>query len=302
MLFEKYHKIKILGDEDNKGILNEPQDEIIIEEKIDGGNFRIMFHNKEVTFGSHTQELRDDNPNKDFFKRTLQYVKEKIENSDLDGSYIFYGEACVKHTMDYDWEKIPPYLGFDIKNLETHKYFDYDTKKYLFEQLGLPMVPLIKRCKAKDVEVFTEENIPLSFYPSPNNKDHQQCEGIVIKNYSKQLFAKYVREKFKEVNREVFGSSKKWARKEGDAQLLIATYCTNRRIEKMVFKLIAEEVKLEMKMMEVLPKRVTEDIYEEHAKEILWSNWTINFKDIRKKITRRCLSVLKQMIVNNSLK
>ena len=37
--FERYHKIKVLGDEDNKGIFDDPEDEIIIEEKIDGGNF-----------------------------------------------------------------------------------------------------------------------------------------------------------------------------------------------------------------------------------------------------------------------
>ena len=42
MTFHKYHKIKLLGNEDNQGILSDPDDDIIIEEKMDGGNFRFM--------------------------------------------------------------------------------------------------------------------------------------------------------------------------------------------------------------------------------------------------------------------
>ena len=306
MNFEKYHKIKILGDEDNKDLLSNPEDEIIIEEKVDGGNFRFMWDKEQGwIMGSRSLVLDKDNKNTDFFKRCIEHVKAVLKDKKPKENLIFYGECMVHHSMHYDWEKIPPYLGFDIKKLTegTSEYIDYNSKVKMFTELGLDVVPLVKKCKAKDVKKLTDESIPVSAYPSPSAKDKdKQAEGIVLKNYRTQQMAKYVREKFKEVNREMFGKSKKFARQEGDEELIVATYCTNARIEKIIFKLIEEGVKLEMKMMEVMPKRVLADIYEEHWREICFSNWSVNFRGIRKKMTSRCLKVLQQMIVNSGLK
>ena len=309
MEFEKYHKIKVLGDEDNKGIFDDLNDEIIIEEKMDGGNFRFAIINDELVMGSHSRVLDEDNPNSKFFKRCIEFIKLKITEKDLlnlkknYSNMIFYGECMVKHTFDYDWEKIPPYLGFDIKLFSDQtKYIEYDKKVEIFKTLGLPVVPLIKRIKAKDMVKITDDNIPNSAYANPKDDNWKQAEGIVIKNYKRQLFSKYVREKFKEQNKTTFGMPKKWARTESDEALVVATYCTNARIEKIIFKLLEENNKLEMPLMQHLPKRVTNDIFEEHWREICLSNWSVNFKGIRKKITARCLAVLKQMIVNSALK
>ncbi len=297
MEFEKYHKIKLLGDEDNKGIFDDPDDEIIIEEKVDDGNFRFMIKDGQLIFGSRTSELDENNGNLKAFHRCIEYVRKNVDGSvyNLDG-FIFYGECMIKHTMDYDWEKIPPYLGFDIKS--EGKYLGYEDKCNFFANLGLIVVPLIDRVKAKSIKEFTDENVPKSVFASPSSKD-QQAEGVVIKNYKKQLFSKYVRAKFKEKSIETFGGGRKWA--TDDEGRIVAIYCTNARIDKMIFKLVDEGVKLEMPMMEHLPKRVIGDIFEECWKEICYSSWSINFKTIRKKITSRCLHVLQQVIVNNSL-
>ncbi len=40
--FIKYKKIRQLGHEENKHIFLDPDDEIVIEEKVDGANFRFM--------------------------------------------------------------------------------------------------------------------------------------------------------------------------------------------------------------------------------------------------------------------
>ena len=69
----------------------------------------------------------------------------------------------------------------------------------------------------------------------------------------------------------------------------------------MIFKLVDEGNKLDLPMMALLPKLVTQDIYEEHWKEICLSNWSVDFKQIKKQIASRCLNVLKRMIVNNVL-
>jgi len=58
---------------------------------------------------------------------------------------------------------------------------------------------------------------------------------------------------------------------------------------------------LDMKMMSKLPKRVLDDLFEENWKEIYNSNYIINFRNLRKLVSKRCVAVLKQVIVNNSL-
>ena len=295
-IFHKYLKIKILGDEDNEDIFSDPEDDIVIEEKIDGANFRFMIKDCRIIFGSHNQSIGDSTREiGGNWKRCVEHVKEKLKDVDLTkiNGFIFYGECCVKHSMEYDWTAIPPYLGFDIYSFSLEEYVPYTVKKELFEKLGLEMVPLIKTCKAKDMVAIDEKMVPKSAY------SHSQAEGVVMKNYSKQLMAKFVTDKFKEVNREAFGGGKKFA--QNDDERLVATYCTNARIDKCIFKLLDEGNKLEMKLMEKLGKMVLNDIYEEHSKEICWSSWSVNFKKVRTKIGRRCVAILKQVMVNNSL-
>jgi len=163
----------------------------------------------------------------------------------------------------------------------------------MYNELGLPFVPIIKVCKAKDIKTFTDKDVPTSqFYGGP-------CEGVVFKNCTKQIYGKYVTDKFKEVNRDTFGKGKKYAKDDTDR--IVATYCTNPRIDKIVFKLIDEGVKLEIKMMELLPTKTYEDIMEENWKDIVYSKDTINFRELKKKISHRCLVVLRQIMTNNAL-
>jgi len=104
----------------------------------------------------------------------------------------------------------------------------------------------------------------------------------------------------KEKNKEVFGANKKYV--NDDTERLIAVYCTNPRIDKMIFYLRTEGVmELNLIMMTKLPMLVLEDIIEENYKEIIISNYTIDFRKFRGLIAKRCLAVLKQVMVNSQL-
>lgn len=304
MEFQKYGKIKIVGHEDNEGIFSNPSDEIVIQEKLDGANFRFIIKDGNIIFGSRSQQLTSDegedtNIQKNFL-RAVNFVRGKALDNSLPEymkyleRYIFYGECMVKHTMSYDWDKIPAYLGFDIYNTEMERYLETDEAKAIFEELGLPFVPIIKTITAGDLKEITEDMIPVSEYSL------HQAEGIVFKNNEKQLMAKLVREKFKEKNKEAFGGGKKYA--ETDEDYLVAFYCTNSRIDKMIFKLMDEGEKLDVPMMKYLPTKVYKDIWEENWQEITnMRGNVVNFQAFKKKVTGRCLAVLKQVIVNNAL-
>lgn len=299
MEFKKYDKIKAIGHEDNKDIFLNPDDEIVIEEKIDGGNFRFMIHEGKVILGSRTQEISEEAEGKHLknFKRCCVFVKDNLKDKDLKllERKIFYGECCIKHTLSYEWEEIPPFLGFDIYCLDNNTY--QRDKNILFKELDLPTVPHIKVCKASEIKELTDKDVPVSHY-APKSNPKQQAEGIVMKNYKTQIFAKYVREQFREEARDTFGGTVKY--EETDDGKIVAKYCTNPRIDKCIFKMVDDGNKLELPMMKILPKMVYEDIIEEQWKEIMHSNMKVDFRNIRKLVTKRCLAVLKQVITNNA--
>jgi len=304
--FRKYTKIYTLGHEENKDIFLNPDDRVIVQEKIDGGNFR--FYVKEdgtLLFGSRRQQLGDDEGKEIFadkeFMKTIEFVQDKLSDIDMKdyAKKIFYGESCHKHTLPYDWVKIPRFLLFDIFDLEQGEFVPYDEVVKTVEKLGFKMPQLVYDGKVNDLPEINDEFVPQTEYPSPSS-DVKQAEGVVIKNQDNKLYAKYVRDEFKERNQKTFGGNSVKYNKTDDTDNVefVHKYCTDARIEKVVYKLLDEGNKLEMKLMGQLIKETYLDIIEENWKEILTSNWKLSFKNIRKIIAKRCVQVLKKMMKN----
>jgi len=291
--FHKYPKIRILGDLENKGIL---EGDIIIEEKMDGANFRFMFRDDRIIWGSRSRSIGDSNQDiGGSWRLCVELIKSKVKPRQL-GEFkglLFFGECMVAHSMAYDWERIPRYLGYDIYDIKGENFLDYATKYAIFQELGLEMVPLVASHDENHKVSQEDLVIPQSEYVDA------QAEGIVIKNYKKQLMAKMVTDTFKEKNALTFGGSKKHA--QDDTNFFVLAYCTNARIDKIIFKLLDEGKKLEMQLMHDLPHQVTHDIWEENWKEIVDSKKIVNLRNFKKQVGLRCLHVLKQMIEMNAL-
>lgn len=300
-VFPKYKKIYQLGREENKDIFIDGNDIIHIQEKVDGGNFRFYINKDgKLIVGSRNQQLTsnegDETNVQKSFVRCLKHIKKKLEGKDLSKykGLIFYGECMIKHTIGYNWDEVPPFLGFDILDTETGLFVSQEGMYGTYHNLGLDIVPLIKSIKASDIKQITDKDVPKSKYYGG------QAEGIVFKNSSKQIYAKYVREQFKEKNKEEFGHSKKQATTDED--YFTAIYCTNARIEKVIWKLIDEGDKLELSLMPKLIKAIYKDIWEENWGEISTTKQkTINFDKLKKSFTRRCFKVLNNIITNNAI-
>lgn len=297
--FPKYPKIRVLGDEENKELLANDDDWIYIEEKMDGANTRFLIVDGKVIVGSRNVQITNDEGElqNERWRRAYNFVMEKLKKVDLKryDRLMLVGETMVRHSIDYDWSRIPPILMFDVYDLNEGRFLDYNEKCRIFDEMNLPIVPLVKIVKAKDLRSMKIDD---DFVPQSKWRDGK-AEGVVFKNYKRQIFAKYVLTEFREVNKMAFGGSKKYA--SNDTEKVLFQYCTNQRIEKKIFELIDEGEELNMKLMQFLPKRVWDDIVEEEGKNILNSNYIIDLKKLRKMIAKRCLEVLKQMIVNNVL-
>lgn len=294
MSFIKYPKIRQLGHKENKNIFFNQDDTIVIEEKIDGANFRFMIDGKKFIFGSRTRELTKDLQEQKNWKYCCDYLKETVKPHKKYEGLIFFGEVCTKHTINYDFAKMPPFLGFDIYDTFIGKFIDAIEAQKIFEEIGLKFVPIIDIKKAKDIAKVNDDSVPKSKYYDGF------AEGVVFKNYNIQLFAKHVRDRFKEDNKKAFGGTPNY--EETHSGMLMSRYCTNARIEKIIHKLKDEYgYALEMELMKYLPKSVYEDIIEEEGKEMLLGNYILNCRAMRKIVSKRCAYVLKQMITNNTL-
>ena len=77
---------------------------------------------------------------------------------------------------------------------------------------------------------------------------------------------------------------------------LINIYCTNARIDKWIHKLLDMDNALDRTLMHKLPNAVVEDIAREQAKEFMFKPWVLDLKQLRSKISKRCLGALDLMI------
>jgi hypothetical protein len=290
--FLKYSKIERFGNKYNTfSLLDNPEDLIYWEEKIDGAQFRVLIEDDcTVSFGSHHNVL--DVTNCDgYWNKCISFISSQLCDKDLSQyvGLMLYGECCIPHTLIYDWTIIPPFVGYDI--IRDGIYISYEEKVKIFSELGLPVVPLIKVTTAGELieKGIGESDIPLSAYGKV------LAEGVVLKNYRTQTFLKFVNRRFKEENKVKFGSSGEKA--INDVEKFSQKYVTNPRISKKIYELEYEEgLLLDMPMMQLLPKRVWEDIVEECGTEILNQNWVLDLKQCRKTVAARSKAVLETAI------
>lgn len=288
---KKYPKILRLGHVDTTDILEDKDDIICIQEKVDGANNRVYIGEDKLTFGSRNQIIGsnvDEMPQ--MFRRAAEYVIKCVSDSGNMHKYTgltLIGECMVKHSINYNWDATPAFIGYDVRN-EDGEYLDAMEAKQIFESLGLPFIPIVYYGKISECDDVTF--VPQSQYYNG------EAEGVVIKNTSKQMFAKIVTDTFKEVHRKEMGASGRQS-SINDNEKFINKYCTDARIEKNIFKLRDEQdVAIDMPMMMQLPTMVYQDIIEENWSEILNSNMKLEMKMIRKMVSKQCAKHLRRML------
>lgn len=302
MTFHKYTKIKTLGDRNNKGILTIPG-KVVIQEKIDGANFAFFVENNILHFCSHNQNLTDSEqiaktgmPNWKGIKPVLDLWFAHPEK--FNNVLYYYAESMQKHTLTYP-DEMEGFIGYDILDMRTMELINWKDTKNEFEFLGLPFIHTHFEKDIKDINIDELTNL----WQKSVYRDGK-AEGIVIKRYDIKninddpLFAKIVDDDFKEQNLKAFGRHEQKSKSTDDTKI-VEIYCTEGRIEKMIYKLHDEGHEIEMPLMQILPKRITEDILEEEIISIYNKFKNINFRQLNKGISNKCPTILKKVIMEN---
>jgi hypothetical protein len=291
-LIAKYPKIHYVGSDETEGIFNYPDDEIVIQEKFDGANFRFWVEDGQLKFGSRNVDYVEGGD----WTKQIDYLKEKLSGATLDVDLVYCGEATKKHSLDYRWNELPPIIGFDVIHKDTGLPLGYSFARDEFKRLGLDFINVVWVGSAREWKDLD----PTPFMESSAYRQGKP-EGIVIKNYchnnvyGRPLFAKIVTDQFQEKKAAKFGQA---CVKMDDTPYIVETYVTEARIRKLILALRDEGQSLERKMMGSLIKRTIHDVLEENIIDI-WLDKkvsAIDFKLMAKLVPQKCLDTLDKVM------
>lgn len=293
--WHSYPSIYNLG---HKNVLDIFNEDVLIEEKIDGSQFSFGLFADELRCRSKGATLNIDAPEK-MFQKAVDVAKGLIDK--LNNGWTYRCEYLQKpkhNALAYDRVPQNNLILFDI-NTGEEEYLSYEAKKQEAERLGFEIVPIMfygKVNSPEEIKAFLEKESILG---------GQKVEGVVVKNYArfgldkKALMGKYVSEAFKEVH------SNEWKKSNPSGsdiiQELILQYRTPARWNKSVMHL-KERGLIENKPKDIglLMKECRIDILKEceaEMKEKLYA-WA---KD---KILRGCVAGLpewyKEQLLNNN--
>jgi len=321
---KKFSKIKRVGHDQNQGMFENSDDQLIIKEKLDGSNFRATV-NKEgnPVFGSKNVEYTNEDGKPLYssqhdavdgrFTDAIEFVKEKFDETEVSSvyypRYTFFGENMVKHSLDYEYQSNPPpqVIGFDVYDHEEQRWLPHGEAHTMFEMLDIPTAPIVEKTTVED---FKEQHSSEEGYTIPESEYRDgKAEGVVIINTDQKendrsgfnTRAKLVTEEFKEKHKKATGANQSKEAIHGHEKA-VSKFCTDARIKKHIHKMQDQGRELGMELManqggsDGLPIRVAKDIVEEEYDSFVTSNWKVGFKEFRSLVADRCVHVLRQEV------
>lgn len=167
---------KILSNQEIATLL---QDEVLIEEKLDGANLGISLDNQnELRAQNRGQYLPQ--PFSGQFSRLNSWLGQhgEILKQTLTPELILFGEWCAaRHSLDYnqlpDW-----FLLFDVYDRKAGKFWSVERRNALAQALNFTTVPLLKR-----TQITRNQLVQLLDNTQSHYRDGK-LEGIVIRSDS----------------------------------------------------------------------------------------------------------------------
>jgi len=151
-------------------------------EHIDGAQLRFRLRESGlVEFGDRERVYGAAENLPDTYRHAVRHVRENLDRDALrdavddPASVVFFGEATSYHTLDYDWERTPSLLGFDVWTAETG-FRPPDAVERIFETFGLHPVNAVAR------EVNTRDFDPESYAMPESAWRDGPPAGVVVRN------------------------------------------------------------------------------------------------------------------------
>ncbi|PSP74418.1 hypothetical protein BRC86_05930 [Halobacteriales archaeon QS_3_64_16] len=239
-----------------------------IQEKVDGANLRFELRESgRLVFGGRSRVYEEDVPGP--YRHAARHVRERFDSEAVRAAtetveaITFFGEATHRHTIDYDFDRLPSFLGFDIYSATKERFLPPDAVERAFERLGLePVNTFAKEVRAVDFDPASYA-IPRSrWYDGP-------AEGVVLRNKTGTR-AKLLHPEYREVDETT--------PLNGDLETLAQRYVTLHRVRKTVAKI---EDRGRSPTFDRVYERVLEDVFREEHKRLFQGDRSLDDRAFR---------------------
>ena len=285
--FRKYTHIERLGTDEVEHILDGT---CHVFPKIDGTNASVWLGNDGlIKAGSRTREITLNADNAGFCKWVTENTAEFANFFQAHPNFTIHGEWLVPHTLrTYREEVWRNFYIFDVYSHDLESYLHYDDYSAMCSMyLPFPVIAPLEIVSNPTLEHLTGLLDRNTYLIADGNGSG---EGIVIKRYGfvnswgRPVFAKVVRNEFKERNLIAFGTPTVEMRESLESKIAIE-YVTRGRILKTLEKM-RDTAPLTSKRIPELLGRVWIEIVRDETYDIIKRNKfpTINFKSFHRHV------------------
>jgi hypothetical protein len=247
-----------------------------IQERIDGAHFRFRLSTSGVLeFGGRDRVYgpdADDIPAP--YHHAVRHVRERFDRAALRNSVedvssvVFFGVATVRRAIDYDWDRTPSFLGFDVWDTSESRFLPPDSVERIYDRFGLDSVNTFrKEVRATDFDPADYEVPESAWYDGP-------AAGVVVRNKTGQRAA---------ILHPEFENAPADDAELGDASAneLAERYATRQRVEKIVRQLEARERPV---TFDAVYDRVVEDIAREEQHRLFHETDSVDLGAFRSEV------------------
>ncbi len=193
-----------------------------IFEKIDGSLTQVRKINGDLVGGTKANYLDRKRAIKSpWMSDFLKWMYSNYSLHNLPENMIMYGEWLEPITVEYFPENLRKFYFIDLGFVEGKKpvFYDYEEARGYLDNWGIKDVVALDPIE----KGFFDYNSVINNLENYRGKLGLEIEGIVLKNYNLQLFAKSLNKKYSEIRRQ--------------AQTLEGKYINRPRINKSIKRL-----------------------------------------------------------------
>ena len=242
-------------------------------EKVDGAKFRFQLRESGlIRFGDRDRVYDAPDAVPEPYQHAVRHVRSNLDRDALRDavddveSLTFFGEAMHRRTIDYDWDRTPSFLGFDVWSDQKDRFYSIDTVERIFDRLGLQMVNVFEReRRARDFDPDSYSIPQSAWYDGP-------AEGVIVRNKRGQR-AKLLHPSVRETDEPTSV--------DASAAELASKYATQRRFEKLASEL---EERDQPVTFETLYERVLEDIVREEHERLYHDDTSVDVAAFRSEV------------------
>ncbi|WP_458189712.1 hypothetical protein [Haladaptatus sp. NG-WS-4] len=219
-----------------------------IQERIDGADVRFQLEQSGVIRFGDRERVFDVDEIPMGYRHVVRHVRESLDREAVRAaiddveSVVFFGVATRRQRIDYEWNRLPSFLGTDVWSDVKGRYLPPDVVERIYTTLGLtPINTFEKETRAVDFDPDSYEIPRSTWYDGP-------AAGVVARNKTGQrALLRNPRFEGDDESTPVTDSPEALARR----------YVTNERIETVVAEL---ERRNRPVTVETVYERVLEDV------------------------------------------